>query len=56
MGKQQNEFQAFDNTMEQLLRVPHSEIKAKLDAEKAVKQRKRKIKPSASVRAADAKD
>jgi hypothetical protein len=41
-----SEFQKFDETMHKLISVPHSEIKAKLDAEKAAK--KRKTKPSAS--------
>jgi len=47
MTKQNNEFEKFDSTMRQLMKVPHSEIKAKLDAEKKVKKRKAK-KPSAS--------
>ena len=39
----------FDEFMGKLLKVPHSEIKAKLDAEKAAKAKKRKAKkPSAS--------
>jgi hypothetical protein len=46
MTKHNNEFARFDRTMEQLLTVPHSEIKAKLDAEKRAKQRKRKAKLS----------
>ena len=49
-----SEFEKFDKTMEQLLRVPHSEIKAKLEAEKAAK--KRKPKASASPHASRAKD
>lgn len=44
------EFQRFDHFMRQLATVPHSEIKAKLDAEKKAKKRKR-AKPSASARA-----
>jgi hypothetical protein len=32
------EFEKFDNTMTVLLKVPHSEIKEKLDAEKAAKK------------------
>jgi len=44
------EFEAFTDLVDGLLRVPHSEIKAKLDAEKKAKKRKAK-KPSASVRA-----
>ncbi len=52
-----NEFDRFDKTMEQLLKVPHSEVKAKLDVEKAEKQKKkRKPKTSASGRASRAKD
>ena len=53
-----NEFEKFDQTMRRLMQVPHSRIKAKLDAEKAAKKRKRKAtKPSASVdRASDDKD
>ncbi len=52
--KGSEEFKNFDNTMRQLLKVPHAEIKAKLDAEKAAK--KRKPKTSASGRASRAKD
>jgi hypothetical protein len=49
MKTNQSEFQNFDNTMRQLIKVPHSEIKAALDAEKAAKKkRKAKKKPSAS--------
>jgi hypothetical protein len=40
------EFDKFSNFMRRLVAVPHSEIKAKLDAEKAAK--KRKVKSSAS--------
>jgi hypothetical protein len=39
-------FNSFTNFMRRLIAVPHSEIKAKLDMEKAAK--KRKTKPSAS--------
>jgi hypothetical protein len=48
----ENEFDNFDRTMRDLMSVPHEEIKAALDAEKAEKQRnKRKAKkPSASDR------
>jgi hypothetical protein len=51
--KTSGEFQNFDRTMRDLMSVPHSEIKAALDAEKAEKQKKkRKVKkPSASDRA-----
>jgi hypothetical protein len=50
--KSSEEFEVFDRTMRKLIQVPHSEIKAKLDAEKADKQRRKKRKakeqPSAS--------
>jgi hypothetical protein len=42
-----SEFEKFNSTMRKLIAVPHSEIKAKLDAEKAAKKRKPK-KASAS--------
>ena len=42
MAKNQDEFTNFDRTMRELLKVPHSEIKAKLDAEKKAKKRKRR--------------
>jgi hypothetical protein len=47
------EFENFDRTMRDLMKVPHSEIKAALDAEKAAKQKKKRKakKPSASGRA-----
>ena len=44
------EFSKFDETMKKLMSVSHSEIKAKLDAEKGAKKRKSK-KASASDRA-----
>jgi hypothetical protein len=52
-----SEFEKFDKTMRELMSVPHSEIKAKLDAEKAAKQKKRKVKkkPSALGRASGGK-
>jgi hypothetical protein len=37
-----SEFDDFDSTMRRLLKVTHSEIKAKLDAEKKAKKRKPK--------------
>ncbi len=49
------EFDNFDRTMRDLMSVPHDEIKAALDAEKATKKRKAK-KPSASDRADDKTD
>ena len=42
MQNKNQEFQNFDRTMRKLMSVPHSEIKAKLDAEKAAKKRKPK--------------
>jgi len=42
------EFDKFDRTMRELIQVPHSEIKAKLDAEKSAKKRKKAKKSSAS--------
>lgn len=40
--KIENEFEKFDSTMRKLIAVPHSEIKAKLEAEKAKKAEKKK--------------
>ena len=34
------EFKNFDNTVQELLKVPHSVIKARLEEEKAAKKRK----------------
>jgi hypothetical protein len=42
------EYDNFERTVEELLKIPHSEIKAKLDAEKQAKKRKKAKKPSAS--------
>lgn len=42
------EFEKFDLAMSELLKVPHSEIKKKLDAEKAEKAAKKKKKSKAS--------
>jgi hypothetical protein len=42
------EFENFEKTTAALLKVPHSEIKAKLEAEKAAKKRKKSKKSSAS--------
>jgi hypothetical protein len=44
-------FDRFDETMKTLITEPHSEIKAKLDAEKYAKQKRKTKKPSASDRA-----
>jgi hypothetical protein len=50
------EFGRFKNFMTRLMAVPHSEIKAKLDAEKSAKKRKGTSKISASDRASNGKD
>ncbi len=42
------DFAEFTDVMRRLMAVPHSEIKAKLDAEKRAKKRK-KLKASASL-------
>jgi hypothetical protein len=43
-----SEFNKFDTMTRELLKVPHSEIKAKLEAEKEAKKRKKAKKSSAS--------
>jgi len=45
------DYEKFDDVMRQLITVPHSIIKAKLDAEKRARARKRKPKKSSSSRA-----
>jgi hypothetical protein len=55
------DYRRFDETMRALISVPHDDIKAALDAEKAGKQpkkkrRKAKNKPSASDRAGGEND
>ena len=52
--KKYSEYGRFSQAMERLLKIPHSEIKAKLDAEKRAKKRKKSRKSSAS-RVANAK-
>ena len=54
--KNNKEFQKFDKAMQQLMKVPHSKVKAKLKAEKLAKQQKRTAKPSASDRASCERD
>ncbi|HTD21817.1 MAG TPA: hypothetical protein VK738_04135 [Terriglobales bacterium] len=46
------EFENFDQTMRQIIKVSHKELKAKLDAEKKAKGRKTK---ASGPRASDAK-
>jgi hypothetical protein len=48
MKKNSNEYDNFEHTMRELIKVPHSEIKAKLDAEKAAKKRKNSRRSSSS--------
>lgn len=47
--KRSKEFENFDQAMGELLKVPHSEIKKKLDAEKAEKAASKKKKSKTSV-------
>jgi hypothetical protein len=46
--KEKTEYDKFESLTRELLKVPHSEIKAKLDAEKRAKKRKKSKKSSAS--------
>ena len=46
--KKTQEYERFSNFVAKVLTVPHSEIKAKLDAEKKAKKRKKSRKSSAS--------
>jgi hypothetical protein len=39
--KKSSEYAAFEHTMRELVKVPHSVIKAKLEEEKAEKKRKK---------------
>jgi hypothetical protein len=48
MKKKPSEYDKFEDITRQLLAVPHAEVKAKLDAEKAAKRRKKSKKSSAS--------
>jgi hypothetical protein len=52
-----SQYENFDRMMHDLIKVPHSEIKAALDAEKRRKEKKRKAKkPPASDRVSGGKD
>ena len=56
-SKTSAEFDQFKDGMTRLMRVPHSEIKARLDEEQKVRSRKRTQKSKiAAFRAANAKD
>jgi hypothetical protein len=48
--KKNGEYEKFDDTMTQLLKVPHIEIKEKLEAEKTAKTKppKKKKRPQAT--------
>jgi hypothetical protein len=48
MKKTSPEFNRFNRTMQQLVKVPHSNIKAKLEAEKSAKQERKAKRASAS--------
>jgi hypothetical protein len=47
MKKKTSEYDAFERTVSELLQVPHSEIKTKLEEEKAAKKRKKARQSSA---------
>jgi len=51
MTNKPSEFEKFDQTMHDLMKVAHSEIKAKLEEEKKVKKQKKSKSSSASARA-----
>lgn len=42
--KNTSEYETFERTMRELMKVPHSTIKAKLDEEKKEKAKKKKVK------------
>jgi hypothetical protein len=46
--KKNNEYAAFSDLTRKLMTVPHAEVKAKLDAEKKAKERKKAKRSSAS--------
>jgi hypothetical protein len=46
--QKRSEYEKFEQAVQELIRVPHSQIKAALDAEKAAKKRKKLKKSSAS--------
>jgi hypothetical protein len=46
--KKTNEYAAFNDLAKKLVSVPHSEVKAKLDAEEQARKRKKSKKSSAS--------
>jgi hypothetical protein len=48
MAPKSSEFERFDRAMGELLKVPHSEIKKKLDAEKEEKRKRKAAKKTTS--------
>jgi hypothetical protein len=46
--KKKTEYDKFTDFVDGVIKVPHSEVKAKLDAEKRAKKRKKSRKSSAS--------
>lgn len=48
--KKRSEYAAFNDLAKKLISVPHSEVKAKLDAEERAKKRRKSKKSSASGR------
>jgi hypothetical protein len=46
--KKKSEYDTFEELAGKIMRVPHAEIRAKLDAENAAKKRKKSRKSSAS--------
>jgi hypothetical protein len=54
MKRKESETEKFNAVMDQLLSVPHSELKKKLDEEKKAKKKK-PAKTSSSVRVSDKK-
>lgn len=54
-SKMSAEYEAFEGLLRRVVQVPHSEIKAKLDAEKRRKEKKRP-KTSDASRASSGKD
>ena len=53
LREMEDDFTRFDKVLREVLRVPHSAIKAKLEQEKTIRKRKKSKKSSASGRAKD---
>ncbi len=45
--RKRSEYESFEHTMREILKVPHSEIKEKLEAEKRDKAKRKKEKKAA---------